>query len=425
MNTRHTHSGQTHEPIDRQVERELADALGDQDVQELLAGEAPSPTQDPTPTPSTDKRARGVEHQLVRGRIAAVHGDDVFVDLRGVDDKYQGIVPLGQFERAPRVGSVMDFVVQRIDTHQGLVILSREGAAGRAAWDQLHRGSVVEARVTATNKGGLELEIAGSIRAFMPVSQVDLHYVDDLQPFVGQKLRAQVQEIHLQSKKIVLNRRSLLQSERRTQQERLWGLLEVGQTRQGTVSGVMDYGIFVDLGGIDGLVHVRDMSYDRTMKPVDVAVVGQAVTVRVLNVDRENKRISLGMKQVQPDPWQGIADHIHVGDQLSARVVRTVEFGAFMQLGHGLEGLVHISELAEHRVHNVDDVVQVGQECQCRVIAVNEKERRIRLSLKTSAAETADPTQRQPLKAAMADHRRSKSIQAQKKPPKPLKGGIE
>ena len=376
MNTDHdTGSSQSPEDLDEQLERQLAEEMGDQDMEQLLAAGPASPE-------DTQKKDTATGGAIVRGRIAAVHGDDVFVDVHGVDEKNQGVVPLTQFERPPRVGSVMDFVVQRLDPSQGLIVLSREGAAGLATWDQLVRGNVLEARVVATNRGGLELEIAGGIKAFMPASGVDLHFVEDLEQFVGQKIRAQVQEINRQSKKIVLNRRSLLETERKTKEGQLWKEIQVGQSRQGVVTSMTHFGAFVDLGGVDGLIHVSDLSHSRVEDPSKVVRVGQSVTVQVLKIDTEKKRIGLGMKQVEPDPWQGISDRIRTGECLSVRVVRTADFGVFVEVEPGVEGLVPVSELGWKFVDNPSQVVSEGDVIQVMVLRIESEKRRMALSLK-------------------------------------------
>ena len=370
---------------DAEIERQLAQELGDQNIEQMMMADAApdaSPPDSEAPTPTPPAQASPTRRQMVRGRISAIRGDDVFVDLRGSDAKNQGVVPLTQFERAPRVGSIMDFVVERLDESQGLVILSREGAVGRAAWDELRRGSVVEARVVSTNKGGLELEMVGGVRAFMPISQIDLHFIEDTEPLVGQKLQAQVQEINHRSHKVVLSRRQLLEAEKQSKQEQLWKEIEVGQTRQGTVTGIADYGLFVDLGGVDGMVHVSDMSYRRVDKPTDLAKVGQQVQVKVLKIDQEKQRIGLGMKQVEPDPWLGVADRLKAGDHISARVVRTVDFGAFVEIEPGVEGLVPVSELSWKRVGKPSDVVNEGDVLRLVVQNIDPEKCRISLSLK-------------------------------------------
>ena len=234
----------------------------------------------------------------------------------------------------------MDFVVVRVDEAQGLVSLSREGAISKTTWDQLQTGDTVEARVVGTNKGGLELEIPGGVRAFMPASHVDLRFVEDLETYAGQKLIAVVQEVNRKGKRAVLSRRLHLEAERRANKEKIWSEVEVDQVRDGVVTSIARFGAFVDLGGVDGLLHVADISYERVNRTEDFLSVGQEVTVMVLKLDKEKDRISLGLKQIQPDPWDAIASGLTPGDRVTGRVVRTAPFGAFVELSPGVDGLV-------------------------------------------------------------------------------------
>ncbi len=378
----------THPPIpasttDEALDREIADALGGKSVEQVMAESEPPQADQAPPASTTDEAGHPDQrHEVRRGRIAAIRGDDVFVELTGDTGKLQGVVPASQFERSPRLGSIMDFVVDHIDEGQGLIFLSREGAINRSTWEQLQRDAVVEARVIATNKGGLELEMPGGIAAFMPASQVDLHHVNDLETFVGQKVEAIVQEIDRKSKKVVLSRRHLLHDRQAKSKEKLLTELEVGQVREGRVSNIVDFGAFVDLGGIDGLVHVSDMSYSHVDKPKDVLKTGQAVTVKVLKVDLENQRISLGLKQTEPDPWENIQDKVKVGDQISARVIRNASFGSFIEVAPGIEGLLPISEMSWKRIHKPEEVVKQGDVVNLSVIGVDLAKRRISLSIK-------------------------------------------
>ncbi len=368
---------------DNALEREIADALGGKSVEELMAQDEQTDATQQAATPATDEAGHPDQrHQIRRGRIAAIRGEDVFVELTGDTGKMQGVVPFVQFDRPPRLGSIMDFVVDHIDDKQGLIFLSREGAINRSTWDQLQRDAVVEARVIAKNKGGLELEMPGGISAFMPASQVDLHHVDDLEVFVGQKLEAVVQEIDRKSKKVVLSRRHLLHDRQSKDKKKLLAELEIGQVREGKVSNIVDFGAFVDLGGIDGLVHVSDMSYTHVDKPKDVLKPGQPVTVKVLKIDLENERISLGLKQIEPDPWENFQDKIKVGDQISARVIRNASFGSFIEIEPGIEGLLPVSEISWKRIHKPEEVVKQGDVLRLAVIAVDLGKRRITLSLK-------------------------------------------
>jgi len=390
----------TGQDLDAEVEAEIAKALGDKTIEELIdesTSPAPVVAKDgPAPAGAQASEQNGedldddderVRLELKRGRISAIQGDDVFVELSGIDSKHQGIVPLAQFDRPPRIGSIMDFVVDRIDEDEGVVVLSREGAVGRTTWDHLHKGSVVEARVTGTNKGGIELEMAGRIRAFMPASQIDIRHVDDMEQFVGQKLIASVIELNRRSRKVLLSRRRHLEHERELKRGKIWSQTEVGQVVEGVVSSLANYGAFVDLGGVDGLVHVSDMSYSHVDKPEEVLEVGQHVKVKVLKLDKEKERISLGLKQVAPDPWETFSTRVNAGEQLSGRVVRVADFGAFVEVEAGIEGLLPLSEMSWSRVHKPTEVVNVGDVVHVVVLKVEQERRRISLSLKQAGGD--------------------------------------
>ncbi len=374
--------------VDDDLQREIDEALGGQNVEALLeSASSPAPGAAASGDTAAGENPAEFHHEIRRGRISAVRGEDVFVDLVGADGKLQGVVPLQQFERPPRIGSIMDFVVERIDETQGLVFLSREGAISRTTWDQLQKGSIVDARVTATNKGGLELEMVGNIRAFMPASQVDLHHVGELEPLIGQKLEAIVAEIDRRGKKVLLSRRALLQQRRERAKDKLMAELEEGQVREGKVSNIVEFGAFVDLGGVDGLVHISDLSYTHVTRPGDAVQVGQDVKVKVLKIDKEHGRISLGLKQVAPDPWDGIENRITVGEQLAARVLRTANFGAFAEVEPGVEALMPLSELSWKRIHSAAEAVQPGQVVHCKVISLDPAKKRMSLSVKQAGGD--------------------------------------
>lgn len=382
--------------IDEQLQQEIDQALGGQSMEQIMEqaqqADAPQAAQAEggqaggdaagSAAPPSAEAKKPIHHDMRRGRISAIRGDDVFVDIAGEAAKLQGVVPLTQFERAPRLGSIMDFVVDHVDEGQGLMFLSREGAISRSTWEQLQRGAVVEARVIATNKGGLELEMIGGIGAFMPASQIDTHHVDDLESLVGQRLEGTVQEIDRKSKKVVISRRQWLEQRKAQAKAKLMAELEVGQIRQGKVSSVVDFGAFVDLGGVDGLVHVSDMSYSHVDKPREVLKVGQDVTVKVLKIDTEKERISLGLKQVQPDPWESVGNRVKPGDQVTGKIVRTASFGAFVEIEAGIEGLLPISEMSWKRIHKAEEVVKQGDTLRMAVLSVEPGKRRISLSLK-------------------------------------------
>lgn len=364
------------------IDAQVAAAMGEESIEQLMAKDEAAQTQAAEPAEAPVEEEEPMHLEIRRGRISAIRGDDVFVDVTGADHKLQGVVPLAQFDRAPRLGSIMDFVVDHIDEAQGLMFLSREGAISRTTWDSLHKGSVVEARCTGSNKGGLELELVGSIRAFMPASQIDIHHVDDLTQFEGQKVEATVMEIDRKHKKVMLSRRVHIEHVRKQAKAKLMTTLKVGDVLDGKVSRVMPYGAFVDIGGVDGLVHVSDLSYSHVNNPNDEVKAGQEVKVKVLKIEADKDRIALGMKQVQPDPWDAVTATVHVGDEVTGRVVRTANFGAFIQVEQGVEALLPISEISWKRIHRAEDVISVGQSLRLKVLTLEPNKHRMSLSLK-------------------------------------------
>ncbi len=366
------------------VNAELEQAVESGDVDAMLE-EALTQAPDATDASEANEEKK-IANEFRRGRVAAVRGDDVFIDLMTPEadgKKLQGVVPSTQFDRAPRIGAIMDFLVDRIAESEGLIYLNREGAVQHATWERIERGAVVEARVTGSNKGGLELEMPGQIRAFMPASQVDLHHIDDLEQFVGQRVEARVHEVDRKHKRVIISRREHLQKQRDLYRAKTLSELEVDQIREGTISNLTDFGAFVDLGGVDGLVHVTDLSHTHVKKPSDVVKVGDPVRVKVLKLDKDKGRISLGLKQVAPDPWE---EHtFSVGDDVSGRITRTANFGAFVEVAEGVEGLLPMSEMSWKRIGKAEEVVQKDQVVSVKVIAVDLKKRRLTLSLKQAA----------------------------------------
>lgn len=325
----------------------------------------------------------GREHRT--GTVVSV-GSDVFVEF---GPKELGVVEMTQWkedQEKPKVGDKLEVVVQRYNPTESLFICLLPGAVQKADWEMLEVGQIVEARVTGTNKGGLELEIANH-RAFMPASQVDINRIPDLSVFVGEKLTCQVQKLDKRGGgNIVLSRREILQAERAKAAENMKAVLKEGDTLQGTVRKIMDFGAFVDLGGVDGLVHLNDLTHERVnhgAKSVAKYVSeGQQVTVQVLKIDWDANRISLGIKQLQDDPFAAAKEEIVEGATLTGKVTNITDFGAFVEVANGIEGLVHISELDYKRVNKVEDAVQKGEVVQVKVLKVDPDSRKISLSIK-------------------------------------------
>jgi ribosomal protein S1 len=331
----------------------------------------------------------GREHRT--GKVVSVGPSDIFVEF---GPKELGIVPRAQFpeDQLPVKDQELEVVIDKFEAAEQIYLCSRPGAVQKADWELLEPGQVVEARVTGVVTGkdgkqaGLELEVAGH-RAFMPASQVASERIEDLSVFVGEKMKATVTRVERMGKgNIVLSRREILEQEREQNAAKLRETLVEGQTVEGTVRKIMPFGAFVDIGGVDGLVHISDLTYDRVgfgEKAVSKFVQeGQRVTVRILKLDWENKRISLGLKQTQSDPFAAAVNTITEGAELTGKVTKVMEFGAFVEIGPGVEGLVHISELDHRRVNKVEEVVKPDEVVRVKVLKIDPQNRRISLSIK-------------------------------------------
>ncbi len=312
--------------------------------------------------------------------VTGVTEDDVFVQF-GV--KTQGILPRNQFGKKEivEIGRRVDVVVERFDEAAGLLIVSRKGALQRATWTNLTKGMIVEGKVTGVIKGGLEVDLKG-IRAFMPGSQADIVPMKDISLLLNQIVRAEVIELDRRNKSVLLSRRKVQERELSEAREKLRAELAVGQIRQGVVRGITDFGAFVNLGGVDGLLHIRDLSWGTVEKVTDVLSPGQHVEVMILKIDPNRERISLGLKQALPDPWEHVPERYPVGTPLKVRVVRLADFGAFAELEPGVEGLIPVSEMSWSRVKQPADVVSSGSVVDCKVIRVEADKHRIALSMK-------------------------------------------
>lgn len=355
--------------LDAALERELEEALGDIGASSFLEAEKPA-----SPAPSAPA---GVRH----GRVIDIHKDDIFVDMGG---KSQGVLPATQFEDQPlpKIGDIVEVTIAGYDRADGLLLLSREGAVTAAMWQTLEEGQLVEGRVTGHNKGGLELDVNG-IKAFMPISHVELVRVEDLAPYVNKRLRCQVIDVDETERQMTVSRRAVLELEAQETREKAFGSLVEGKILTGTVKSIMPYGAFVDIGGIDGLLHVRDMSHSRVDDPKTVVKEGQKLEVKILKVDRESRRISLGLKQVMPDPWTDAQNKWPVDSVVTGRIVKLMDFGAFTELEPGVEGLIPISEMTyERRLKHPSDILKEGDVVKVRVMTMELERKRISLSLK-------------------------------------------
>lgn len=357
---------------DDDLQRELTDALGSMNVESLMDYDQTPPSE-----PSTGGGS------VKRGTVIAVQGDDIFVDLGG---KSQGLITSDQFEDEPmpEVGQTIEATITGYDPNDGLLMLSRRGAVLEATWSSLSEGAVVEGRVKDTNKGGLAMDVNG-IDAFMPISQISRERIEseDLKQFLNRRMRGQVVEIRRSERSIVVSHRAVEEMEAAQAAEQTFESLEEGQLVQGTVKTIMPYGAFVDIGGVDGLLHIGDMSHSRVEDPKEIVTEGQQIEVKVLKVDREQTRIGLGLKQAMPDPWAGIENKWPVDSVVTGRVTRVADFGAFVELEPGVEGLVPISEMTfERRIGHPSEITKEGEVIKVKVLNIEHDRKRISLSIK-------------------------------------------
>jgi small subunit ribosomal protein S1 len=361
---------------DASLDRELDAALGDAALESLYGFDKPQPPKDPAEQP--------LSKGMRRGRVLSVGKDDVFVDMGG---KSQGIASIMQFENIPAVGDELEFHIDRYDGSEGLLILTRKGAiATGLSWENMEAGQIVEGTVTGMNKGGLELTIK-NMRAFMPSGQVDIFFQKDISTFIGQRMTVEVTQFDRDKKNLIVSRRNILEREKEESRTKMLAELAEGQIRRGTVRSVMDYGAFVDIGGIDGLLHVSELSHRRVRNPAEVVKVGDMVDVKIVKIDKETGKIGLSLKQAMADPWQDIAGKYAVGTSLTARVSRVEGFGAFLDVEDGIEGLLPVSEISWQRIRHPSDVLKEGDTLKVVVLSLDPVQRRMSFSLKQAGGD--------------------------------------
>jgi small subunit ribosomal protein S1 len=364
------------------------------------------------PAPIRGPRVVQAGREIRPGTVVSVGPTDIFVEFGPKD---LGVVPRQQFkeEELPVVGGQLELVISQRDP-DGLLLCSRPGAVQKADWEMLEAGQVVEAKVVGVNKGGLDLEVAGH-RAFMPAGQVGLEHIADLSVFVGEKVKAAVMRVDRSGRgNILLSRREVLQQERKAAGEKLKATLAEGQVVEGVVRKIMAFGAFVDLGGVDGLVHVSDLTHDRVGHGEKFVAryvkEGERIRVQILKVDWEAGRLSLGLKQIQADPFAQAAGELKEGAEVTGRVTKLTDFGAFVELSPGVEGLVHISELAWRRVNAVSEVVKPDEVIKAKVLRIDPQTRRISLSIKALEQPPERPAAKGRGKDRFADKRTPEEI---------------
>jgi len=334
------------------------------------------------------------EGDLVTGTVVKIERDEVLLDI---GFKSEGVIPVRELsirkdanpEDIVAMGETIEALVLQKEDKDGRLILSKKRAEYERAWNRVeedfNNGQNVEGEVIEVVKGGLILDIG--LRGFLPASLVDLRRVKDLNAYLGTRIEARVIEMDRNRNNVVLSRRVVLEEARKAERSEILSKLQAGMRLKGVVSSIVDFGAFVDLGGIDGLIHISELSWNHVNHPSEVVKVGQEVEVQVLDVDLNRERISLGLKQTTEDPWRTLVKKYPVGAIVEGRVTKLVPFGAFVDLGDGIEGLVHISEMARQHVDTPSQVTNVNETVQVKVMEIDLDRRRISLSMK-AAAET-------------------------------------
>lgn len=358
---------------DPQLEQDVEAALAGVTEEELAGATAKQPVAD-EPSPGG----------IVEGRIANIGSEDVLIDFGG---KQLGAMSLQEFERGEEfaVGDTIEVMIVKEDTRAGLLQVSRRQAKQAAILRDLRVGLVLEARVTGMNKGGLEAVFEG-LRGFIPASQVAIGFIKDISNLIGQTVRVEVTQFDKNDDdpNVVLSRRKVLIREEAERRERLFAELEVGDVRRGRVRSTTDFGAFVDIGGVDGLLHVRDMSWGRVNRPDDVVRPGDEIDVKIIKLQKDTKKVSLSLKQTIANPWESVEEKYQPGAKVQGRVVRLADFGAFVELELGVDGLLPCSEMSwTRRIRNPGEIVKEGDIVEVAVLSVDAKKRRISLSLKS------------------------------------------
>ena len=333
---------------------------------------------------------------VVVAQITKVEEKQVIVAIN--DSKLDGIIPISELsslhiEKASDVVAEGDELeLEVIKVEEDALVLSKKKVDAEKAWDKLEEkfqsGEVFEAEVKDVVKGGLVVDLG--VRGFVPASLVEAHYVEDFSDYKGKIISFKIVELEKEKSRLILSHRAVVEEEKNKQKQNLLDSIEAGQTLTGTVQRITDFGAFVDLGGIDGLVHISQLSHEHISKPSDVVQEGQQVNVKVLNVDRNNDRISLSIKDTLPGPWADIASRAEKGTVLNGTVKRIVSYGAFVEVLPGVEGLVHISQIAHKHIGTPHEVLKEGQEVQVKVLDVNETEQRLSLSIKELTEKEVD-----------------------------------
>jgi len=368
------------------VDRNIVNKLGlsqeaiDQQVSKMFSDEDSQFLEEVLQT-KVDSRLPGA---ILKGTIVSLIGNDVIVE---VGLKSEGVVDSSEFDSPDEItpGRVIEVLLEDTDSEGGLILLSKRKADRIRGWETIvdtkKEGDVVTGRVVRRIKGGLLIDIG--VPVFLPASQVDIRKPGDISRFIGKELKCKVLKIDIEGRNIVVSRRKLIEEERKSSKERVLAEIEVGQIRKGVVKNIADFGVFVDLGGVDGLLHISDLSWGRISHPSEVVQLDQEIETVVIGVDKENERISLGLKQKTSSPWETVEENYSIGSRVKGKVVNVMNYGAFIRLEDGIEGLVHISEMSwTKRLAHPSEMLNLGDEIEVVVLSVNKEKQEISLGLK-------------------------------------------
>jgi small subunit ribosomal protein S1 len=323
------------------------------------------------------------EGSIVLGRILEIQPQIILVDI---GYKSEGAIPVSEFEDEEfAVGDEIEVLLERLENDEGMIVLSKEKAAHKQNWDKIakvfHDGGLVKGKVKAVVKGGLMVNVG--VEAFLPGSQIDIIPPKDLTEYVGKVYDFKIVKLNDERKNVVLSRREVIEAERSLERQKFLEEVTVGDTVEGMVKNLTDFGAFVDLKGMDGLLHITDMSWGRINHPSEMLTIAQVVTVQILEVDKEKERVSLGLKQLTPNPWEDIEAKFPVGGHVKGKITKLVPYGAFVEVAEGVEGLIHVSELSwTKRITRPSDILEMGQELEAVVLGINKEEQKISLGVR-------------------------------------------
>lgn len=325
------------------------------------------------------------EHEVVEGTIIALDKRQAIVDIGYKSD---GVIPVSDFRYNPdiKVGDKVEVYIESLEDKKGQLVLSHKKARALKAWDRvneaLDKKEVIQGYIKSRTKGGMIVDVFG-IEAFLPGSQIDVKPIRDYDVFVGKTMEFQVVKINPEYRNVIVSHKALIEAELEAQKKEIISKLQKGQVLEGIVKNICSYGVFIDLGGVDGLIHITDLSWGRVNDPHDIVEIGQKINVVILDFDDEKKRIALGLKQLTPHPWDSLDPNLKVGDHVKGKVIVIADYGAFVEVAPGVEGLIHVSEMSwSQHLRSAQDFLKVGQEVEAVILSLNREERKMSLGLK-------------------------------------------